>query len=688
MFAFEFENLDPLFNSLGWTLLIFLWQGALIALLARVAMICLRNHAANLRYMALCAALLLMLLAPLATFILIHGGNESFLAVNETPLLYGDLQSSLRNNSGSESSAAQNFVESGGINENRQENGLLSFINFKAAFPWFVSLWLAGVSFLSLRLTFDWLTLRKLKRGAAKPLTEWQPAAKRLAGRLGIDKPVLLLESSLVKVPVAVGWLKPLVLLPAGMVFGLTSQQLEAIIAHELAHIRRHDYLVNIFQIVAEILLFYHPAVLWLSKQIRIEREYACDDLAIAACGGDRLVYARALTKVERIRKAAPVLATAASGGSLETRVKRLVDSGYRQPAAGGFSGTLIILTLLAVSVFGWQTSFFGKSAVNLSANDAGAVSPENSKTGEPRDETTAEIAQVSANIESFPGEDQKLRETALSALGNRQGSVIVMNPHTGRLYTVVNQDLAFREEWHPASVFKIVTSFAVLNENKVKGNEKIDFPGLPESLTLNDALAISHNDYFELLGKSVGTNALIATARQFGLGRKTGVNLPGEIAGQLPSKRTDIDAGLLGKYGQGVQVTPMQLAVMTSALANRGLLVRPFAGQPENPPHFLPKLAASSDAFSQIVGGMRSAVERGTGKGAFMESFPAAGKTGTAEFNDSKTGLFASFAPLGNPRFVVVVAIKDKEASGLVAAEIAGEIYRFLGEGGHRPEN
>ena len=116
----------------------------------------------------------------------------------------------------------------------------------------------------------------------------------RLSRRLHITRAITLFESTLVDVPTVIGFVKPVILLPASVLGGLTPQQLEAILAHELAHIRRHDYIVNLLQSLLETLLFYHPAVWWLSRRIRIEREHCCDDLAVSLCG-DPLVYARAL---------------------------------------------------------------------------------------------------------------------------------------------------------------------------------------------------------------------------------------------------------------------------------------------------------------------------------------------------------------------------------------------------------
>ena len=133
-------------------------------------------------------------------------------------------------------------------------------------------------------------------------------------------------NSAVAQTPAVIGWIRPVVLLPASALSGLEPGQIEALLAHELAHIRRHDYLVNLLQTAVETLLFYHPAVWWVGRQMRAERENCCDDLAVAVCG-DALVYARALTELEQIRIAAPRLAMAANDGSLLNRVRRLLES-------------------------------------------------------------------------------------------------------------------------------------------------------------------------------------------------------------------------------------------------------------------------------------------------------------------------------------------------------------------------
>ena len=188
-----------------------------------------------------------------------------------------------------------------------------------------VPLWFIGVLALSLRLGFGWLCVARIRRAANEPLTGlWPERVRAMAGRLRISKPVRIAQSAIVQVPMLIGWVRPVILIPASVVSGLTIAQLEAVIAHELAHVRRHDYLANIVQTAAEILLFYHPACWWISKQIRAEREHACDDLAVSVCG-DRVLYAEALADLETVRAETQVLGLAATDGVLTRRIRRLV---------------------------------------------------------------------------------------------------------------------------------------------------------------------------------------------------------------------------------------------------------------------------------------------------------------------------------------------------------------------------
>jgi beta-lactamase regulating signal transducer with metallopeptidase domain len=222
--------------------------------------------------------------------------------------------------------------------------------------PLLAMAWLLGVVFFSARLTRSCWWVRSLRIRDNEPLEEsWTETLNDLRGRLGVSRPVRLLKSALVEVPTVIGWFRPVILLPAATLSGLTPGQLEAILAHELAHVRRHDYVVNAFQCLVETLMFYHPVAWWISRCIREERENCCDDLVITVCG-DHLAYARALTTMEGLRGELPELAFAASGGSLLNRIRRLLgvssESGsasIRQLSGLALLGIGLLLVVLGV---------------------------------------------------------------------------------------------------------------------------------------------------------------------------------------------------------------------------------------------------------------------------------------------------------------------------------------------------
>jgi GWxTD domain-containing protein len=299
----------PLVQALGWALLHFLWQGALVALLLAVVLGIIPQAASRMRYAAACTAMALMVLLPLITFAILTAE-----ARQGTPRFPVDLSAG---NSISISAAdLRQPAESWAI---RCEKAL------DHSMPWVIAFWLAGIIVLLFRLNLGLLGARKLKFLGVEPASvELQGVLQRLRVRLGIRRPVKLLNSIRVQVPTVIGWLRPAVLIPIGCIAGLSSAQIEAILAHELAHIRRHDYLVSLFQCVIETVLFYHPAVWWISNRIRRERENCCDDLAVGI-SGDRLAYAKALTFLEAQRGPAPAGAMAATGGVLKMRIARLL---------------------------------------------------------------------------------------------------------------------------------------------------------------------------------------------------------------------------------------------------------------------------------------------------------------------------------------------------------------------------
>jgi len=211
---------------------------------------------------------------------------------------------------------------------------------------WLVELWFVGVALFSLRATGGFLLIERLKRRGIRPVSsELLEMCQRLQRRLGIGRAVRLCATRLVPAPAVIGLFRPIVLLPVTALSGLSEAQLEAVIAHELAHIRRFDSFVNLFQVAAETLLFYHPAVWWVSRRIRVERENCCDDEAIRACG-DAVGYARALTLLEE-RRGAPLLAEGISTTPLTARVLRLLGL---EEMRGGLRGAGFAMGLLCLA--------------------------------------------------------------------------------------------------------------------------------------------------------------------------------------------------------------------------------------------------------------------------------------------------------------------------------------------------
>jgi GWxTD domain-containing protein len=185
-----------------------------------------------------------------------------------------------------------------------------------------------GVLTFSIRLLGGWRFTASLRSTAHPAPAEWQQTLERIAAQVRVGRPVRLLISSLVDVPTVIGWLRPVILVPVECLTGLSFDHIAALLAHEMAHIRRHDYLASILQSIAEAVLFYHPAVWWISEQIRAERELCCDDLAVAACG-DAVAYAHALAELESRQPARLKPALAANGGSLVNRIRRLIEPAH-----------------------------------------------------------------------------------------------------------------------------------------------------------------------------------------------------------------------------------------------------------------------------------------------------------------------------------------------------------------------
>ena len=219
------------------------------------------------------------------------------------------------------------------------------------ALPWLVEAWLLGVAFFSLRSAGGFLLLERERRRQSSVVSERVlEICYTLQDQFGLNRAIDYCECKWLQAPAVIGWFRPVVFLPVTALTGLSEEQLQVVIAHELAHIQRFDPFVNVFQVCVETLLFYHPAVWWLNKRIRAEREHCCDDMAVALCG-NAVEYARALTLMEEWRSA-PVFAMAANRGPLTERIVRVL--GLKTLGAGmrgiGLTGSILCLTAALVA--------------------------------------------------------------------------------------------------------------------------------------------------------------------------------------------------------------------------------------------------------------------------------------------------------------------------------------------------
>lgn len=324
MKALEMLIENPAAAALGWALLHSLWEGAVVASVLGAMLLILRTSRA--RYFAGCVALVALLaLFTLTLLRLAPGSGQSFPVKDRIIPVWNIVTAEVSSGQGS--------------------------LNLAAAAPWIAVLWMAGVLVMFGRYSVSSISVRRFRRrGVCCAPNAWQKEVEKLGARLRISRPVRLLESCLAEAPTVLGHFRPLILMPVGMFAGLSPSQIESILLHELAHIQRHDYLINSLQRCVEGLLFYHPAVWWISAVIRREREHCCDDLAVSI-SGDPQDYARALATLEQNRFSPA--AVAATGGSLVKRIHRLLypkTSGAWAP----FLAVMILVLTGAATVAAW----------------------------------------------------------------------------------------------------------------------------------------------------------------------------------------------------------------------------------------------------------------------------------------------------------------------------------------------
>ena len=282
---------------------------------------------------------------------------------------------------------------------------------------------------------------------------------------------------------------------------------------------------------------------------------------------------------------------------------------------------------------------------------------------------------------DDLSGEDPEVRRVAVNALGNHAGTVVVMDPLTGRVYSIVNQEWALRRGFKPCSTIKLVTGVAGLSENAIP---LVDTVGDGYRIDLTSALAHSDNPFFQTVGTRIGSEKMVSYARELGLGEKTGINVPFEFAGKLPEIKVGVTERRMFSHADGFEVTPLQLGTLVSAMANGGKLLVPQI------PHSAKELSKMNakvrrqlpitpDVWQRMVPGMVGSVNYGSGRKAYDPTQTVAGKTGTCIGDNGWVGLFTSYAPLANPRLAVVVIAEGTDGRRHFPAAVAGEIYRQL---------
>jgi len=293
----------PWIQSLGWTLLHFLWQGALIGVGYATLKLIVPSSNAEARYAAGLIALALIALCPIATFALIYPHFALAAASGVVASTGADVVLAA-------SAAAAPTIE----------------FTLDKVLPWVVLMWGLGVAVMAWRALRQWQALERIARHCARTSSELERMLASLERRFNLFRSVRVLVSEQIDTPTLIGWIKPVILIPAAVALGFPRHQVELILAHELGHLRRYDHLVNLAQAVVETLLFYHPVVHWISRDVRNDREVCCDRLVLRLTRGEAREYALTLASLEELRLAAPNLALAATGGVLLDRVRRIID--------------------------------------------------------------------------------------------------------------------------------------------------------------------------------------------------------------------------------------------------------------------------------------------------------------------------------------------------------------------------
>jgi len=325
-------------QSTAWTLIHFCWQAAAIAGIYAIAARAAEHRTSQFRYVLALSAMFALLIAGISTF-----AYESSRGVD----------ASVQNMAAASMSRIGDFPRSAepGVTPNSAIVASEPTDPSAPAFMlWIDCLWVVGVFGLALRHLGGWLLISRLRRHALQPApAETQHQFARIASAFGLSKRVALRISAAIAGPVTVGAFRSMVLLPLTAVTGLTSDELEVVLAHELAHVRRADFVWNVLQCVVETLFFFHPAVWWISNRVRQERELCCDDMALEICP-DPVVYANALFRLEQQRATRMHLAMALDGHQSRTRLRNRIARILGEPEVSPKSARPVSLAAVAAS--------------------------------------------------------------------------------------------------------------------------------------------------------------------------------------------------------------------------------------------------------------------------------------------------------------------------------------------------
>lgn len=357
----DYAMLAGVVTLLGWCLVHFLWEAAAIGVLyAAVRPVLPRGNA---RYVVAMLALLLMAAMPVVT------GWHEWRAFART-LDLGDF------------AVVASAAPAVAVSSRVVQGGWL--VALQAALPWLVLAWSLGVCVLGLRVVRQWRGLRAMLR-AARALPEWQARARAMAEQLGLRRVIPVLASVQVATPTLVGWMRPAVILPLAVLARMPPAQIDMVLAHELAHLRRFDHVANLFQVVLETLFYYHPVVHWVSRDARNERELCCDAMALRVTGGARRDFVAALAELEGMRGDHAELALAASGGVLVERAWFIAGTAPARPqrrVRGSALLAVLVGAMIALVVWNgtrqalWQQQVAGIVDANRAATALDLAQP------------------------------------------------------------------------------------------------------------------------------------------------------------------------------------------------------------------------------------------------------------------------------------------------------------------------